>query len=308
MSIELTGHETGNAVRPKVFIVGGRNGNVLSLAPLAWALAQWAHVCGLQYSGVLDDDTPHDSIEDAAGDFIDEIKVLQQEGPYHLVGYSCGGLIAIEMARQLRQAGLRVGLVGAIDTKLPAQRTFTRIERAVIGIVRSWHSHTFIAHLVSILKRRIGLAGSSQELVLSGETGLTPSKKRSIKIREAFERAAAAYRVPNVNGILYLSVPTGQTRIRFGIKSFVTINDDDATRWIHEYNGWRRLFDEVDLVRVAENYSSLLLEPEKIADHLLQGIENRKDPHLGAFTCPDSNSRAVRASSTAPNELRAESN
>ena len=40
---------------------------------------------------------------------------LRPEGPYHLLGWSLGGMIAQEMAVQLREAGLDVGVVGLMD-------------------------------------------------------------------------------------------------------------------------------------------------------------------------------------------------
>ena len=51
-----------------------------------------------------------------AARYIAEIRRVQPRGPYHLGGYSMGGLIAYEMAQQLRAAGERVGLLALLDT------------------------------------------------------------------------------------------------------------------------------------------------------------------------------------------------
>ena len=45
---------------------------------------------------------------------------MQPAGPYRLGGWSLGGLIAFEMARQLTEAGQEVELVALIDTLPPA--------------------------------------------------------------------------------------------------------------------------------------------------------------------------------------------
>jgi acetoacetyl-CoA synthetase len=55
-------------------------------------------------------------IEDMAARYIAEIRCLQPTGPYRLGGYSMGGLIAYEMARQLRAAGEAVELLALFDT------------------------------------------------------------------------------------------------------------------------------------------------------------------------------------------------
>jgi thioesterase domain-containing protein/carbamoylphosphate synthase large subunit len=45
------------------------------------------------------------------------IRALQPRGPYYLVGYSFGGLVALEVARLLRETGEEVAFLGMIDTR-----------------------------------------------------------------------------------------------------------------------------------------------------------------------------------------------
>jgi thioesterase domain-containing protein len=54
-----------------------------------------------------------------AGHFVYDVLTFQPEGPYHLGGYCYGGIIAFEMARQLKAIGKTVGLVGLIDAYAP---------------------------------------------------------------------------------------------------------------------------------------------------------------------------------------------
>jgi thioesterase domain-containing protein len=44
------------------------------------------------------------------------IRALQPRGPYYLAGYSFGGLVAIEVARLLRESGEKIALLALIDT------------------------------------------------------------------------------------------------------------------------------------------------------------------------------------------------
>ncbi|WP_369028524.1 thioesterase domain-containing protein, partial [Nocardia farcinica] len=55
------------------------------------------------------------SIDEFAECYIREIRTVQPEGPYHLLGWSFGGLIAHNMAAKLRAQGLEVGVVALLD-------------------------------------------------------------------------------------------------------------------------------------------------------------------------------------------------
>ena len=56
------------------------------------------------------------TIEAMAVDYIKEMRTVQSEGPYFLGGYSYGGLVAFEMAQQLRQQGQEVALLVLFDS------------------------------------------------------------------------------------------------------------------------------------------------------------------------------------------------
>jgi thioesterase domain-containing protein len=47
------------------------------------------------------------------------MRAAQPHGPYHLVGWSFGGLVVFEMALQLQRAGERAAFVGFMDTMAP---------------------------------------------------------------------------------------------------------------------------------------------------------------------------------------------
>src|SRR5690606_24543908 len=59
------------------------------------------------------------SIEGLAALHIARIRAVQPRGPYQLLGWSMGGVIAVEMARQLRLAGETVAPVMLIDSYTP---------------------------------------------------------------------------------------------------------------------------------------------------------------------------------------------
>jgi amino acid adenylation domain-containing protein len=59
-------------------------------------------------------------VEDLAAGVLSVIREVQASGPYHLCGHSLGGVIAYELARQLRAAGEEVAYLGIVDAMAPA--------------------------------------------------------------------------------------------------------------------------------------------------------------------------------------------
>jgi thioesterase domain-containing protein len=73
--------------------------------------------------------------------YIQEIRRVQERGPYHLAGYSFGGFIALEMAQRLRADGEVVALLAMLDAPTPdlAQRTPSIWEYVSTHLINLWH-------------------------------------------------------------------------------------------------------------------------------------------------------------------------
>ncbi len=103
--------------KPPLFFVHGVGGDVYGFLELAQLLAPDQPAYGLQAVG-LDGETPrHSSIEKMAAHYVEEIRSFQPQGPYHIIGFSLGGLIAYEMAQQLHRQDQRVAFLGLLDTE-----------------------------------------------------------------------------------------------------------------------------------------------------------------------------------------------
>jgi thioesterase domain-containing protein len=83
---------------------------------LAFHLGQDQPVYGLLPRGLDGKGSYRTRIEDIAADYVEAIQATQPEGPYHLVGYSFGGIVAFEVAHQILMRGGRIGLLGLFDT------------------------------------------------------------------------------------------------------------------------------------------------------------------------------------------------
>jgi amino acid adenylation domain-containing protein len=107
--------------RPPIFAVPGVGGNVLCYYDLAQLMAPEQPFYGLQSHGLSGTEKPLTSIEEIATAFLGEIREVQPEGPYYLIGACMGGVVAYEMAQQLRAAGQEVGLLTLLETWLPVK-------------------------------------------------------------------------------------------------------------------------------------------------------------------------------------------
>jgi amino acid adenylation domain-containing protein len=102
--------------KPPLYIVHGANHHVLIFNELAQKLDKDQPVYGLQSRGLNGIAEPHDSIDQMAADYISEIVASNPEGPYALAGFSYGGIVAYEMARQLKAQGREVKILAQFDT------------------------------------------------------------------------------------------------------------------------------------------------------------------------------------------------
>jgi thioesterase domain-containing protein len=102
------------------FCVHGAGGNVLNFRDLSRGMSASQPFFGLQAAGVDGVSRPHDSVADMARAYLSEIRERQPRGPYLLGGYSAGGIVAFEMARQLTTQGERVALLALLDTMHPS--------------------------------------------------------------------------------------------------------------------------------------------------------------------------------------------
>ncbi|HEX2187107.1 MAG TPA: thioesterase domain-containing protein, partial [Chloroflexota bacterium] len=101
------------------FCVHGAGGHVLNFYDLAHRLGPDQPFYGLQARGVDGTLVPLGRIEEMAALYLEEIRRVQPAGPYFLGGYSGGGVIAFEMAQQLRRAGQEIALLVLIDSASP---------------------------------------------------------------------------------------------------------------------------------------------------------------------------------------------
>jgi thioesterase domain-containing protein/acyl carrier protein len=84
-----------------LFIVHGVGGTVLDLAAVGRQIDSDGPVYLVQARGIDGQDTPLTTIEEMADYYVEALREAAPRGPWRLVGYSFGGMVAVEMARRL---------------------------------------------------------------------------------------------------------------------------------------------------------------------------------------------------------------
>jgi amino acid adenylation domain-containing protein len=91
---------------PAIFCVHPAAGTANCYLPLARALNPQVGLWAFHHSVPTFDTDPVDTVEGLAARYLHELLTVQPNGPYHLLGWSFGGLVAFEMAKQLTDRGL----------------------------------------------------------------------------------------------------------------------------------------------------------------------------------------------------------
>ena len=95
------------------------------------------------------DTNPVLTVETMATEYLQEIRIVQPEGPYHLCGYCADAKVAFEMAQQLNKQGQEVAYLGFIDADLYADSSLSLNQRASkLGKNIAKFGPSFITHKI----------------------------------------------------------------------------------------------------------------------------------------------------------------
>jgi len=114
----LTIIRPGGAKEPVFFIHDG-DGETMLYRTLAFHLDPERPIYGIQPYADRQRPILHTRIEDMAAHYLEQIRLVQPEGPYWLAGMCAGGVIAYEIARQMQAKGLSVHMVALLDAAEP---------------------------------------------------------------------------------------------------------------------------------------------------------------------------------------------
>ena len=244
------------------FCVHGVGGNVVGFRDLARHMGSDQPFYALQPQG-LDGQRPClTSIPEMAGRYIKEIRRIQPEGPYRIGGYSFGGLVAYEMAQQLRAQDQEVGLLALFDTYPGKLESRT-------SAIRKLRKLAFKDAARFLLKK-----GSFVMMTLGKRLELQMLPKPLRAVRQACAKAAATYEVEPYDGVV--------TLFRAKEKSAGSLDDPYAI-W------WRVAAGGVDLREISGDHLSLLKQPQVrfLAEELVRALN--ESPNRESSAVPPMN-------------------
>jgi amino acid adenylation domain-containing protein len=108
-----------SGTHPPLFCVHPIGGLAWCYMPLVRYMPKEFPLYGLQAQGLDGKTEPHQSIREVAEAYIKEIRTVQESGPYYLLGWSFGGLVAHEMAVQLQSVGEDIAALIIMEAYLP---------------------------------------------------------------------------------------------------------------------------------------------------------------------------------------------
>ncbi|MGB8581463.1 MAG: alpha/beta fold hydrolase [Candidatus Sulfotelmatobacter sp.] len=119
-------------VHPPVFIAHGLGDTVFDLFRLVNTIESPHPIYGMQARGIDGIDPPLASVEEMSQFHLEAIKQAQAHGPYFLIGYSLGGLVALEIAQRLCAGGEKVALLALVDS-YPHRTQLSLIQNALLS-------------------------------------------------------------------------------------------------------------------------------------------------------------------------------
>ncbi|WP_424922141.1 amino acid adenylation domain-containing protein [Streptomyces sp. wa53] len=111
----------GGEGRPPLFAIHPAGGIAWCYAGLSARLGPEQPVYGIQARGLVGDEELPRTLLEEASDYLRHIRAVQEHGPYRLLGWSVGGVLAHTVAVLLQEAGEEVELLALLDS-FPAEQ------------------------------------------------------------------------------------------------------------------------------------------------------------------------------------------
>jgi acetoacetyl-CoA synthetase len=167
-SVLREGHDEG---RPTLYLVHGVYGDVDAYRSTLEHLVTDMRVVGIEAALTHDDGSPK-TVPELAAEHVEALQSFQPTGRLCLVGYSFGGLVAFEMARQLAAAGRTPDQLVLLDVRppkaglTPAQRQIRKVSSALILLLPFLGAHSLRTALVDRVRGRG--PGAERDVVRGG--------------------------------------------------------------------------------------------------------------------------------------------
>jgi amino acid adenylation domain-containing protein len=167
-------HIQPSGAKTPFFCVHALGGNVLEYRELSRHLGTDQPFYGFQSAGLNGKDAAHTRVEEMAAHYIKEMRALQPTGPYFIGGRSLGGMVAFEMAQQLRSVKEEIGILALLDTYPSGYARLLREQLTARGRLRLAVSRAR-SHLANLR----GLSLNEQLSYIVAKSKFAPRKLKS---------------------------------------------------------------------------------------------------------------------------------
>ncbi|MGV8872784.1 MAG: polyketide synthase Pks13 [Rhodococcus sp. (in: high G+C Gram-positive bacteria)] len=218
-----------------------------------------------------------------AAEYVPLIKAIQPEGPYVFVGWSLGGILAYEVARQMEEEGIEVAYVGLLDTVMPG----TAIPDTKDEVRKRWERYAAFAKKTYNVDYPIPY----DKLVDSDDEGQIRIITDLVKLSGAkipggiIEHQRTSWLDNRAIQTAELKEYGGHVTLYMADKyhdDAIAIEPAYATR--EEHGGWGPVVKDLEIVYVGGDHLAVVDEPYigKIAAHLSKTLENIESARTGA--------------------------
>jgi acyl transferase domain-containing protein/thioesterase domain-containing protein/acyl carrier protein len=205
--------------RPPLVLLPALGGDVRCYAGLVRQLGDDQPVYAFRPRGSDEDLPPHVTMDEMTADYAAALRKLQPQGPYHLAGWSTGGIYAFALAEALERAGDKVAMVVMFDAPLPSICDNVDVEndtRFLCDLVN--FANCFAGTSVRVnydnLMTMEPEARFQTALAEARRQGLVPTEapeaqvRRLVKVGEANVRTIQSYRPQPLRAPVHMFVPT----------------------------------------------------------------------------------------------------
>jgi len=194
--VELQGAASAVKTAAPFFCIHSLGANLVSYKKLSMMLGDSQPFYGLQPHGLDGIEQPHSDLREMAAAYLREIRRIQPTGPYRLGGVCLGGVVAFEMAQQLKAEGQVTSLLLLIDSEYPGTLEH-QFDRRFLVYLADWHAGEFLRLSWGDRRRYLSkklVNGATRIRAAVGARSQAGSLERAIgKIREANLRALQHY-------------------------------------------------------------------------------------------------------------------
>ena len=187
-----------------LFCIHGALGNVLNFKVISDGLGQEQPFYALQAQWANGRMPVLPTIEAMSAQYVDAIRAIDPQGPYWLAGYSGGGVIAYELAQQLKKGGVEVALLAMIDTLSPAAaaRKISNVKK--LWLMRHWSLKFALDWPVRRRRGKLWLADYAQAVENLSRGKPLPAELVDFHLRNNFIAAQGRYEPEPYQGAIAL--------------------------------------------------------------------------------------------------------